>query len=114
MSSPAPGTTLSGSIVTFSWNAGTNAARYWLDVGNAPLTGNYTTGALTATSKIVTLLPCDGRTLYVSLYTMFNGAADYTRPPQQYTYTASSGICALTLANTSQSPQLLSGGAAQF
>jgi len=94
MSFPTPGTTLTGSSVTFSWNAGTNAVEYWLDVGNAPLTGNYTTGAVTATSKTVSGLPCDGRTLYVSLYTMFNGAADYTRPPQQYTYTAfSSAFC---------------------
>jgi len=91
MSSPPPGTTLTGTSVTFSWNAGTNTAGYWLDVGNGPLTGEYTSGALSATSKTVSGLPCDGRTLYVSLYTMFNGAADYTRPPQQYTYTACRG-----------------------
>jgi len=88
MSSPANGAALTTSNVTFTWNAATNAARYWLDVGNGPGTAEYTTGAVTSTSKTVSGLPCDGRTLYVSLYTMFNGAADYTRPPQQYTYTA--------------------------
>jgi len=116
MSSPTPGTLLPGITVTFFWNPGTNAARYWLDVGNAPLTGEYTTGALTATSKTVSGLPCDGRTLYASLYTMFNGAADYTRPPQQYTYTAPSlfscGIVIVVPGNAQSPP--LPGAAAQF
>ena len=116
--SPAPATTLPGSAVTFSWNAGANASRYWLDVGNGPLMGEYTTGALTATYRTVSGLPCDGRTLYVSLYTMFNGAADYTRPPQQYTYTATSFFgsgCStgITLPNNAQSPAL-PDAAAQF
>jgi len=116
MNSPPPGSILTGTGVTFSWNPGTNAARYWLDVGNGPLTGEYTTGALSAASKTVSGLPCDGRTLYVSLYTMFNGASDYTRPPQQYTYTAPSlfscGIVIVVPGNAQSPP--LPGAAAQF
>ena len=35
ITTPAPGSTLSGSSVTFSWTAGTGATAYWLDVGIA-------------------------------------------------------------------------------
>ena len=35
ITSPVPGSALSGSSVTFTWSAATGAAAYWLDVGSA-------------------------------------------------------------------------------
>jgi hypothetical protein len=88
MSSPTPGTTLSSSTVIFSWTSITSADNYWLDVGNSVAQGDISAGATTATSKTVNGLPCDGRTLYVQLWTHLNGA---WLTPQRYTYTACTG-----------------------
>jgi hypothetical protein len=85
IASPTPGTTLSATSVTFSWSAASGADQYWLDVGNSVGQGDLWSGALTATSQVVSGLPCDGRILYVQLYTHRNGA---WLTPQRYTYTA--------------------------
>jgi len=85
MTSPAPATTLSGTSVTFTWTTASGADNYWLDVGNSVGQGDISAGATTATSKIVNGLPCDGRTLYVQLWTHFNGN---WQTPARYTYTA--------------------------
>jgi hypothetical protein len=85
IASPTPGTTLSATSVTFSWSAAAGADQYWLDVGNSLGVGDISAGALTATSQVVSGLPCDGRTIYVQLYTHRGGA---WLPPQRYTYTA--------------------------
>ena len=34
LTTPTPGSTLTGSTVTFGWTAGTGATAYWLDVGS--------------------------------------------------------------------------------
>jgi uncharacterized repeat protein (TIGR01451 family) len=94
MSSPTPLTTLSGATVEFSWSAATGADQYWLDVGEASGRGDIYGGALSSTSHTVAGLPCDGRTLYVQLFTHVNGA---WQVPQRYTYTAHTG-CAAQLA----------------
>ena len=47
--------------MTFTWTSGTGAQNYWLDVGNAFLTAEYATGAVTTTSKSVSGLPCEAR-----------------------------------------------------
>ena len=62
--------------MTFSWSTGSGAVKYWLDVGNTPYTAEFTTGETTATSRTVSGLPCDGRTIYASLYTFSNGGGN--------------------------------------
>ena len=85
ITSPTPGTTLSATSVTFAWSAAFGADQYWLDVGNSVGQGDLWGGALTGTSRLVSGLPCDGRTLYAQLYTHRNGV---WLTPQRYTYTA--------------------------
>jgi hypothetical protein len=75
--------------VTFSWSAASGADQYWLDVGNSVGHGDLWGGALTGTSQLVSGLPCDGRTIYVQLFTHRNSA---WQSPQRYTYTAPS-VC---------------------
>ena len=71
---PAQGSTLSGPTVTFTWT-GTGVGGYWLDVGTAPFVGNISAGSVgAATSKLVSGLPMDGSTIYVTLYSNINGS----------------------------------------
>ena len=93
MSSPTPGTQLPVSSVTFSWAAISGADQYWVDVGSRLAVGDYAASAMTTTSVTVNTLPCDGRTVYVQLWTHIQGV---WQTPKQYTYTASTGCAALT------------------
>ena len=101
ISSPAAGAIMPGASATFSWTAGFGAAQYWLDVGNNPGSAEFATGATAATSKTVNGLPCDGRNLYITLYTRFTGAADWQRPPQVTSYKASTTCSSNTAAQMS-------------
>jgi hypothetical protein len=86
MTSPTPGSTLTGSTVTFTWNAGSASTAYWLDAGNVA-GGNqyYQSGNLgNVLTTTVTTLPTDGTTVYVTLYSMVNGQW----VSNAYTYTA--------------------------
>jgi hypothetical protein len=75
MLSPAPGSTLSGTSVTFTWSAGTGASAYWLDVGTVQGQGNvFGNNINLATSQTVAGIPTDGRTIYVRLWTQIGGA----------------------------------------
>lgn len=77
---PANGSTLSGSSVTFQWNAATGATLYQVWVGNtvgAYDIGYYPASGTTATSTLVSGLPTDGRMLYVRLYSAINGTWYY-------------------------------------
>ena len=90
MSSPAPGSVLGGSSVTFTWSAGAGATAYWLDVstvqGVAQGLGNiFAQNIGLATSKTVTGLPVNGAPVYVRLWTMLNSGWQ----SNDYTYTAS-------------------------
>ena len=96
IASPTPGTVLTGTTITFAWGAVSGADQYWLDVGNSVATGDIWAGALTATSKVVSGLPCDARTIYVQLYTHMNGA---WLTAQRYTYTAPSGCTIAQIAS---------------
>ena len=89
MTSPAAGSKLPGSAVTFTWTGAANVTAYSLAVGTAQYQSDlYSNKALgTATSVQVTGLPTDGRTLYVSLYASVNGAEG----DKHYTYTAADG-----------------------
>ena len=82
---PAPGSTLTSTTVTFTWTGGSGATQYYLYVGSTP--GFYDIllrGMGTSLSTVVTGLPSDGRTIYVRLYSQVNGAWQYT----DYTFTA--------------------------
>lgn len=71
MSSPAPGSTLSGRSATFQWDRGAGIDRYWLYVGNT-LGGRDIHDADQGVSLSASLsgLPADGRTLFVRLWSL--------------------------------------------
>ena len=86
MTTPAPGSTLSGGSATFSWTAGTGADGYWLDVGTSgPGSGNLSSVFIMSLSKALTGLPQNGSTLYVRLWTRIGGV---WKTPIDYTYTS--------------------------
>jgi hypothetical protein len=85
MISPAPGSTLGTSNVTFTWTAGTGETQYdlWLGTGGPGSSSLYTSGWLTTTSTTVTSLPATGVTVYARLYSYGSGGTKYN----DYTYT---------------------------
>jgi hypothetical protein len=90
ITSPAPGSTLAGSTVTFQWNAGSQAQSYWLYVGNTVGGFQYhDSGQLSSAtlSRQVTGLPTDGSTVRVRLYTRLAGVWEFN----DYSYTAAAG-----------------------
>ena len=68
IASPAKGSTLSDSTVTFAWTKESGATGYQLWAGSTA--GSYDVGYRTTSTLSVTtpVLPTDGRTLYVTLY----------------------------------------------
>ncbi|MDR4506283.1 MAG: exo-alpha-sialidase [Candidatus Scalindua sp.] len=91
MTSPAPGSTLSGATETFSWSAnGANVSKWWLYIGSSS-GGNdiYDSGLLgKSTSDTVKGLPTDGSMVYVRLF--YKIGTDKYREID-YTYTAHTG-----------------------
>lgn len=90
VSTPTPGSTLSGASETFTWSAnGANVNRYWLYVGTTGA-GSYdilNADQGTATSATITGLPTDGSTVYFRFWFRISGSGwDY----EDYTYTTSS------------------------
>ena len=86
LTTPTPGTQLSGSTVDFSWTAGTGASSYRLIIGDIAIgsTDIYDSGFITTTSAHVTGLPLNGAQLFVTLYSKVNGVWLHTN----YTYKA--------------------------
>jgi hypothetical protein len=86
LTSPAPGSTLTGSTVTFSWTPATGATTYALNLGStgAGSSNLYNSGHITATSATATGLPANGETIYAELWAYVNNAWVTTN----YTYTA--------------------------
>ena len=72
MQTPVPGTTLSGSQVTFNWLAGTGAIGYAMTVGST-YGGNDIDQLtnLTGLPTTVNNLPANGSTIYVTLYSQY-------------------------------------------
>ncbi len=107
MVSPTPGTSLSSATQLFTWN-NASASLYQITVGNSlgatDIAVSPTTGS---TSVTVANLPTDGRTLYVRLYSQFNGIW-YSR---NYTYIAQLPPPA---AITSPAPGTLLAGSSQL
>ena len=73
--SPAPGSTLTSSSATFTWNPGAGPTGYVLAIGTtyAGSTDVYNGSTVTGTSVPVTGIPANGATLYVRLYYGLNG-----------------------------------------
>src|SRR6202011_4058907 len=87
MISPAPGSTFTGSTVTFHWTPG-SATAYALTLGsNSRSIGVYSSGVIQSTSVTVNNIPTDGRTVYATLYSQVNNAWVNNK----YTYKASNG-----------------------
>ena len=85
LTTPAPGSTLAGSSVTFSWTPGSGATAYTLYLGTTGVGSSnvYNSGQMTATSASVTGIPTNGATLYAQLGAEVKGAWQY----YNYTYT---------------------------
>ena len=86
MTSPTPGSTLTGSSATFQWNAGTGATAYWLDIGNVPGGNQYEQSGNLGNVLTLTVngLPTNGNTIYATLYSLIGGQWF----SNAYTYTA--------------------------
>ena len=86
MTSPANGSTLSGSSVTFEWNTGAGINEYWLSIGSTPGGSDiFSASKGLSLSHNAIGLPTDGRTLYVVLWSR---AGASTWLSNTYTYTA--------------------------
>jgi len=99
MISPANGSTLTSSSVTFQWSAG-SATQYGLWIGSTGVGSSNlaTPPAGTNTSYTATGLPTDGRTLYVRLWSLINGVWQFN----DYTYVAYTFVQAtLSVSNVS-------------
>ena len=86
LTSPAPGSTLPGSTVTFMWTAGTGVPYYSLWLGTTGVGSHdlYNPPAMTGLSAVVSGLPTNGKTIYARMWSWINGAWQGT----DYTYTA--------------------------
>ena len=86
ITTPTPGSTLTGTSVLFSWTPGSGATAYWIDAGSSPGGNQYfQSGNIgNVTSYTVTGLPSDGSTVYVTLWSLVAG----NWVNNQYTYTA--------------------------
>jgi hypothetical protein len=86
LTSPTPGSTLTGSSATFTWSAGGGVTEYefWLGT-TGPGSDNldHLVSVTALTSGLVSNIPTTGAKLYARLYSKINGAWQYT----DYTYT---------------------------
>jgi Beta-propeller repeat len=114
--SPATGTVLSSSPVTFTWNAVSNAQDYWIDVGTAPASGNiaggFTGGATSKTVDMSAFL--NGQPVYIQLYTKAAGVNPVAGTGSKYQFaTSGSGLINPTLTAPT-SGMVLSGSQVTF
>jgi hypothetical protein len=79
LTTPAPGSTLAGSTVTFGWNPGASPTRYVLRLGTTGFGSMDVFGgmATTGTSVQVTTVPTNGAKLYATLWYYLNGKWQY-------------------------------------
>jgi len=96
ITSPAPGSHLSTSTVTFTWTAGAGAVQYWLSVGTTPGgTQIYNASQGTDLSRTVSGLPTDGSPVHVRLWSLLG--ADWA--VNDYSYVAAGGLPRLSIAD---------------
>jgi len=112
ITTPANGSTFTGTTVTFGWTAGAGASAYWLDAGSTPFGNNYyQSGNLgNVLTTTVSGLPSDGSTVYVTLYSYVGGQW----LSNSYTYTAFTPIVTLGVMQTPIPGSTLSGNTATF
>lgn len=68
--SPALGSTVTGSPISASWTPGWGALGYWVMAGSSPGATNYYSAWVgTATSAVIGNLPRNGTTVYLRIYT---------------------------------------------
>ena len=82
--SPAPGSILPTTSVTFDWTGTSAGSQFKLEISDKQGT-IFFSGSTAATTQPVSGLPCDGRTLYVQLQTFIGGQ---WLSPARYTYNA--------------------------
>ena len=112
ITSPAPGTTLTGTSVIFNWSAASGATAYWLDAGSTPGGNQYFQSGNLGNVQSVTVngLPANGSPVYVTLYTYAGGQW----LNNQYTYTAFSSSAGLAVMQSPMPGSTLSGTTATF
>ncbi|MDR3773165.1 MAG: protease pro-enzyme activation domain-containing protein, partial [Terracidiphilus sp.] len=93
LTAPAPGTTLVGPNVPFSWTTASGATGYSLWLGSTGVGSNnlYHSGETTATS-VTAGLPTNGETVYARLYTTTGTVTLF----HDYTYTAAAQAVLMT------------------
>ncbi len=99
--SPAPGSTLPGSAVTFQWTPGEGVQQFWLMIGLWP-GGNtlYSADQGLLTSAPVSGLPTDGRTIYVRLWSYIDNQWVYN----DYQYKAAGSVTPVKAQITDPAP----------
>jgi hypothetical protein len=79
---PVPGSTLTGSSVSFNWTTVTAATGYWLDVGTALGVGDLcASGVIVARAYTCPAVPINGSIVYIRLWTQLSSGwqrNDYT------------------------------------
>ena len=110
MTSPTPGSTLTGASTTFTWTAGTGGVTgYYLWVGTSPGTANLVNIGISSGTSATVTLPTNGATIYVQLWTAINGTASLSN---SYTYTE---VNVTAAAMTSPTPgSTLTGASTTF
>ena len=79
VTAPAPGSTLSGSTVTFTWSTGKGVTKFFIYGGNAQGANDIIgQDEGTSTSATIAGIPTDGRTIYVRIWSLINGAWQYS------------------------------------
>jgi hypothetical protein len=109
LSSPAPGTTLPGPVVNFTWQPGTGATGFklWLGSTGAGSSNLYNSGTLSpGTFSETVTLPTNGVTIYARFWSMVSGAWQYL----DYTFTAA----AQAVLTTPAPATVLAGAVATF
>jgi hypothetical protein len=86
MTSPAPGSKLTGPSATFTWTpvGGANSYVLWLGTTGVGSNNLWSSGSTTATSVMFGALPTNGATIYARLWTLYGSVTLFT----DYTYTA--------------------------
>jgi Leucine-rich repeat (LRR) protein len=110
LTTPAPGSKLVGSSVTFGWTSGAGISAVKLQVGTTLYGFDlYDKSQGSSLSATVSDLPTDGRTIYVTLLSLFPSGWQTS----SYTYTASGGNLAKPQCSLTASPtSIVEGGSA--
>ncbi len=110
ITSPSPNSTLTGASTTFTWTAGSGGVTgYYLHIGTSLGAANLVNiGPLVGTSASV-ILPTNGATIYVQLYTNISGGSQLSN---SYTYTEFTQSAAAITSPTSGST--LTGASTTF